>query len=227
MTYMLKALALVFNGILVMAGGAFGYYILNSQSVPASASTLDVEVIQLAEAKEIHTLIDSRIDREYFLIKPESDPELFCLAQNIFFEAGIDNKAGMAAVADVTLNRVDHTYYPNTICGVVKQAIMKESWKTKQHADLPDSERIYIPVRHKCQFSWFCDGKSDDIPTGSENWVKAQMIAWDVLMEGKMRGLTEGATHYHATYVSPSWSRQRNMDLVGRIGAHIFYRWTS
>ena len=42
-------------------------------------------------------------------------------------------------------------------------------------------------------------------------------------LEKKYRGITEGATHYHATYVSPNWAPE--LDLVGRIGTHIFYRW--
>ena len=168
---------------------------------------------------------NQRIDMEYFLIDPYKFEQEFCLAQNIFFESSVDNKAGMAAVADVVLNRVKHSYYPNTICEVVYQAKMKESWKTKQFDDLHDSERKYIPVKHKCQFSWYCDGKSDDIPLGSENWVKAQMIAWDIMHNDGLRGITEGATHYHATYVKPNWASQHNMDLVGRIGLHIFYRW--
>jgi len=168
---------------------------------------------------------NQRIDMEYFLIDPYKFEQEFCLAQNIFFESSVDNKAGMAAVADVVLNRVKHSYYPNTICEVVYQAKMKESWKTKQFPDLDDSERKYIPIRHRCQFSWYCDGKSDDIPLGSENWVKAQMIAWDIMHNEGLRGITEGATHYHATYVKPNWASQHNMDLVGRIGLHIFYRW--
>ena len=168
---------------------------------------------------------NQRIDMEYFLIDPYKFEQEFCLAQNIFFESSVDNKAGMAAVADVVLNRVKHSYYPNTICEVVYQAKMKESWKTKQFPDLDDSERKYVPIRHRCQFSWYCDGKSDDIPLGSENWIKAQMIAWDIMHNDGLRGITEGATHYHATYVKPKWASQHNMDLVGRIGLHIFYRW--
>jgi spore germination cell wall hydrolase CwlJ-like protein len=39
----------------------------------------------------------------------------------------------------------------------------------------------------------------------------------------KYRGITEGATHYHADYVSPKWAPE--LDLVGSIGMHIFYRW--
>ena len=167
----------------------------------------------------------SRVDIEYFLIDPHKYEQEFCLAQNVFFESSVDNKAGMAAVADVTLNRVKDTRYPNTVCEVVYQAIMKESWKTKQYPDLPDSERKYIPVRNKCQFSWYCDGKSDDIPIGAENWVKAQMVAWEMMHNGTLRGISDGSTHYHATYVKPVWRKDIGMTLVGRIGSHIFYRW--
>ena len=51
------------------------------------------------------------------------------------------------------------------------------------------------------------------------------MVAWEIMNDDRFRGITEGATHYHATYVNPSWNRMKNMDLVGRIGKHIFYRW--
>jgi spore germination cell wall hydrolase CwlJ-like protein len=77
-------------------------------------------------------------------------------------------------------------------------------------------------IRNKCQFSWYCDGKSDR-PGNQDLWIEVQMLAWQVIEDGKYRGLTEGATHYHATYVSPRWARE--LQLVGRIGAHIFYRW--
>ena len=46
-----------------------------------------------------------------------------------------------------------------------------------------------------------------------------------MLNTDQYRGLAEGATHYHATYVNPSWSRHTDMTEVGRIGAHVFYRW--
>ena len=106
--------------------------------------------------------------------------------------------------------------YPNTICEVV--LYIHESWKTKQHAD----PRPNNPVRNMCQFSWYCDGKADKVRDG-DAWRKAQEIAYRIVTEGKFRGVTEGATHYHATYVSPDWAPQ--LDLVGRIGTHIFYRW--
>ena len=37
--------------------------------------------------------------------------------------------------------------------------------------------------------------------------------------------ITEGATHYHTTSVSPYWINDRGMMKVVQIGSHIFYRW--
>jgi N-acetylmuramoyl-L-alanine amidase len=152
----------------------------------------------------------------------ESQPELYCLAMNIYHEARAESIAGQYAVADVTINRTLDTRYPNTVCKVVMQAKMKESWKTKQYPDLSDSQRKYIPVRNKCQFSWYCDGRSDTVHDG-DAWRKAQEVAYRIVVEKKYRGITEGSTHYHADYVSPRWAKA--FDLVGRVGTHIFYRW--
>lgn len=199
-----------------------------AMTVTAGGQTNNITTLTTDVKMDIDNVIAEvvdRNDRDFFLYNPEDYKDEFCLAQNIFFEAGVDNKAGMIAVADVTLNRVEDYRYPDTICEVVYQAVLKESWKTAQYPDLDDSERVYIPVRNKCQFSWYCDGKSDDIPKGSENWVKAQTVAWEMLHSDNYIGLTEGATHYHATYVKPYWRTSKNMNLVGRIGAHIFYRW--
>ena len=152
------------------------------------------------------------------------DPEAICMALNIYYESRSDNLAGQYAVADVVLNRVQDSRYPNTICEVIQQGPVRESWKTKQDPDLPESERIYNPIRHKCQFSWYCDGKSDD-PKSETGWAQAQYVAGAIMYSGKYRGMTEGATHYHATYVRPKWRLDRGMNHIGRIGAHIFYKW--
>ena len=156
------------------------------------------------------------------LYTQENQPELYCLAQNIYFESKSEPLAGQYAVADVVLNRVQDTRFPNTICEVVREGPIKESWKTRQHADLPDSERIYHPIKHRCQFSWYCDGKADTI-RDSDAWRMAQIIAYKIVHTDKMRGITEGATHYHADYVSPKWASK--IQLVGSISTHIFYRW--
>jgi len=158
------------------------------------------------------------------LYTEKSNPEAYCLAQNIYWESSVDNLAGQAAVADVVLNRVSSDRFPNTICEVVKEGPVRESWKTKQDPNLDDSERKYNPIRNRCQFSWYCDGKSEEVRTPEENpkWRLAQEIAYKMIKFDYLRGISEGATHYHATYVSPEWAK--HYTVVGRIGLHIFYR---
>ena len=138
---------------------------------------------------------------------PTVQPEEYCLALNTYYETRSSNLADKAAVADVVLNRVRDSRYPNTICEVVKQGPVNSKG---------------MPKRHRCQFSWYCDGKSD-MPKNVERWLEAQSIAYNIIYHKKYRGITEGATHYHATYVSPRWTK--DMNLIGRIGAHIYYRW--
>ena len=111
--------------------------------------------------------------------------------------------------------------YPNSVCDVVYQARMKESWKTKQHKWMMDRHRIYYPIRHKCQFSWYCDGKKDVI-TDKVSYSKIYMLSKRIL-SGRYDGLIEGATHYHADYVKPSWWKTKT--YIGQIADHIFYRW--
>jgi len=172
--------------------------------------------ISYAQAITLPNVVEGELYTE------SSHPELYCLAKNIYFEAKSEPIAGQYAVADVVLNRVKDSRFPNTICEVVYEGPVRESWKTKKQTDLDDAERIYHPIRDRCQFSWWCDGKSDNIKDG-DAWRKAQEIAYRLVNDYKHRGLTEGATHYHATYVNPKWAP--TLDLVGRIGTHIFYRW--
>ena len=141
------------------------------------------------------------------LYTADEEPEMWCMAQNIYYEARGSNRADRISVADVVLNRVNDSRYPSTVCSVVQQG--------KQDAN-------GNMVRHMCQFSWYCDGKSD-WPADMDAWVDAQQIAFNIMTWGQGRGLTEGSTHYHAKYVSPRWAR--DLQLVGRIGVHIFYRW--
>ena len=71
-----------------------------------------------------------------------------CLAKNIYFEARDQSLAAKMAVSFVVLNRIKHKQYPSTVCEVIHQG-PTYSWKPE------------FPVRNKCQFSWYCDGKSD------------------------------------------------------------------
>jgi N-acetylmuramoyl-L-alanine amidase len=125
---------------------------------------------------------------------------LMCLALNVYHEARSDTDAGQYAVAHVVLNRVQSERYPNSVCKVVHQG--------------------YSKGKHRCQFSWFCDGK-DDTPHEGYAWGKALMIAADVL-NGKVDDNTDGATHYHATYVKPYWAK--HLKKTAKHGSHIFYK---
>ena len=148
------------------------------------------------------------------LISPTSEPQLYCLAQNIYYEARSSSRADQMAVSDVVLNRVKDRRYPNTICEVVKQGPHRPSWK---------DNTVMIPVRHRCQFSWYCDGLSDrvhDLVTFDKIYTLTSGI-----VDGsfKVADITEGATHYHADYVEPAWAKTKTKTI--EIEDHIFYRW--
>jgi spore germination cell wall hydrolase CwlJ-like protein len=147
------------------------------------------------------------IDYDYVLSESEH-----CMAMNIYHEARSDSLAGKFAVADVVLNRVRDDRYPKTICGVIYQGDHKPSWK--------DSSQL-VPVRNRCQFSWYCDGKNDT-PLDADSWNEAVLISSQIIKNGKHRGLTESATHYHADWIEPYWAP--TLQQVGTIGSHIFYR---
>ena len=134
---------------------------------------------------------------------------LMCLALNTYHEAKNQSMIGQVATAQVVMNRVADRRYPNTVCEVVKQG--------------PKYKGSDVPVRHKCQFSWFCDGKSDEPKRDSKEWRMAQEYARIVLSGRIVLDVTEGATHYHATYVKPSWAKTKTRTT--RIESHIFYRW--
>jgi N-acetylmuramoyl-L-alanine amidase len=149
--------------------------------------------------------------------------EQYCLALNMYREAGNQSVAGMIAVGRVVMNRVSDRRFPGSPCEVIYEGPQTESWKTKGK-DVPESEREYYPVRNKCQFSWYCDGKEDDvINKESVKWKIANDIAYQILVFDRWGGIVEGATHYHADYVSPAWNK--TMRLVATIDNHKFYRW--
>ena len=136
-----------------------------------------------------------------------------CLALNTYHEAKNQSLVGQIATAQVVMNRVEDDRFPNTICEVVKQGPTRPSWE--------DPEKEY-PIKHRCQFSWYCDGK-DDTPKNEKAWRKAQDVAFLVYYNKIQLDVTEGATHYHATYVRPAWAKTKKRTT--RIEKHIFYKW--
>ena len=143
-----------------------------------------------------------------------SDDQIECLAKNMYFEARNQGTAGILAVTAVVLNRVNDSRFPDTICEVVKQAQTRVSWLNKNKR---------YPIKNRCQFSWYCDGKSD-VPKNKELYNNLEGWAPSILSgEIDFIDITDGATFYHADYVQPSWAKMKERTV--KIENHIFYRW--
>jgi len=137
-----------------------------------------------------------------------------CLANNIYWEARNQPAKGMIGVALVTRNRVNDDRFPHSYCEVVQQGPTRSAWH-----DI----NIEVPIKHRCQFSWYCDGKSDTVPYYDlDVYQFARTIAFKIY-HGHLEDFTDGATHYHANYVNPEWASSKTLTMI--VGDHIFYRW--
>lgn len=137
----------------------------------------------------------------------DMDNDYHCLASNIYWESRNQSLVGQMAVGQVAINRVDSDRYPESICGVVKQ--------TKYYP----SGGINL---HDCQFSWYCDGKSD-LPLEREQHIYEESFNLAVqLIDDRPLDVTEGSTHYHNDKVLPYWAK--GFEHVTQIDNHIFYR---
>ena len=151
-------------------------------------------------------------DPSEVIIPNKKDVE--CMSLNIYHEARNQGTAGIFAVMAVVLNRMNDDRFPDTICGVVKQGPIRPSWK---------NNGTFFPIKNKCQFSWWCDGKSDK-PLEVEKYNYYTNVVREVLSyELDFVDITDGATFYHADYVTPSWARTKIKTV--EIEDHIFYKW--
>lgn len=119
------------------------------------------------------------------------------LALNIYFEARNQPVKGQLAVAHVTLNRA------NQKDKSVKEVVLEPgqfSWVRKRHRRL---QAVEIPVHERDAFN------------------KAVQVA---VLSYITPDPTNGATHYHATYVRPKWAAKLKYKI--QIGEHIFFQET-
>jgi len=132
-----------------------------------------------------------------------------CLTEALFWEARNQPIDGNYAVGYVIANRANHEDFPDSICEVVHQGPRNGS-------------AISL---HKCQFSYYCDGKGDNVPNDIVEqwaWEMADIYAEDI-MRGTAEDKTKGSTHYHADYVTkPNWAKVYT--LVAVVGVHLFYQ---
>ncbi|MEY8828446.1 cell wall hydrolase [Sedimentitalea sp. XS_ASV28] len=122
-----------------------------------------------------------------------------CLSEALYFEARGETVKGQFAVAEVILNRVQSSRFPDSVCAVINQGTGR---------------------RYQCQFTYTCDGREEVIaePGAFRRVAKVARAAID----GVGVDLTDGATYYHTNAVRPSWSRR--FQETARIGVHVFYR---
>jgi spore germination cell wall hydrolase CwlJ-like protein len=125
--------------------------------------------------------------------------EIGCLALTIYHEARGESERGKLAVGHVVMNRAHSVLFPASVCDVVREG----------------GQQL-----HRCQFSWWCDGRSDrpkDQAARRESLRLAEKIYY-----GCTRDPTAGALWYHSTAVKPSWSK--SFGPGKRIDRHVFYR---
>ncbi|HUE63360.1 MAG TPA: cell wall hydrolase [Rhizomicrobium sp.] len=143
---------------------------------------------------------------------PKNDPDLVltqliaehrCLAQVLYYEARGEGRIGEQAVAEVVFHRMNAGNFGHSICAVV--------YEGSGHPG--------------CQFSFTCNGDLDR-PREESAWKKSEELAAQILTgEVSLHNTTGGATHYHATWVSPFWAP--TLKKTAQIGNHIFYRSSS
>lgn len=125
--------------------------------------------------------------------------ELKCLTDNVYFEAGNEKQEGKIAVAVVTLNRIKHKHFPNTICDVV-----------------------YQRVKWKCQFTWVCF-KNKKIKYWSNYFQSKKIAEYVMLNYYHINDPTKGATFFHQIKIKKPFKNEDIVKTVS-IGKHVFYK---
>src|SRR5690606_14619086 len=126
------------------------------------------------------------------------DEAITCLARTIYWETRGEDVASMEAVANVVMNRLGSAGFPDTICAVVRQG----------------------GERGSCQFSWWCDGRSDDAEDAA-SYATAKEVARKALNR-QLSDRTGGALYFHHRKATPNWAMQ--YIRTARVGEHVFYK---
>ncbi len=124
--------------------------------------------------------------------------ELECLALNVYHESRSEPLIAQIAVASVTLNRVKAERFPSTICGVVKHSRKAGT----------------------CQFSWYCDGKSDS-PFEKEAWANSLAVA-QFAIDHFNTDFVDGAKYFYSGKERPNWASK--YETVATIGSITFMK---
>lgn len=171
-----------------------------TKAAPVTMGTRNVDpgaASALVGAAEQRTLNFAALDA---LPGTTGGAEWKCLAEAIYFESRGEPLSGQIGVAEVILNRVDSPAYPKSVCGVTHQGVGTAG--------------------RACQFSYACDGHPD-VMRSAVSRERAEKLA-TLMLAGRERVVTGGATHFHAVSVRPGWAGK--MTRTAKIGSHTFYR---
>jgi spore germination cell wall hydrolase CwlJ-like protein len=135
-----------------------------------------------------------------------TEQDINCLAEAVYFEARSESRAGQLAVAQVILNRVRSSKFPNTVCSVIRSGKYNKSGKI---------------IKNKCAFSYWCDGKTEEI-ANDEAYDHALEISYMAIDGIKFLAL-ERAFFFHSTKTKPYWVN--DYKFVKQIDNHLFYEY--
>lgn len=144
-------------------------------------STLTEKVDNIAEVIN-EAIVDTNERIKY------TPQDVECLTKNIYYEAGVENKQGKYAVANVTVNRLKSGQWGNNVCKVVYA---------------------------KKQFSWTLQKK---LPKPHPKlWAESKEVAVEVLNGTRVKGL-DRSMFYHADYIkTPKWAdRNHYVGQIGQ-----------
>lgn len=132
--------------------------------------------------------------------KMKQSEEQLVLARTIYGEARGEGEAGMTAVANVVMNRVEAGgWFGDGVVAVCQKPWQFSAWNAND------------PNRAKIESMEAGDNSVFDLALD----IAAAAIA------GDLGDVTGGATHYHTRQITPSWSASLTVSSV--LGNHIFY----
>lgn len=153
-----------------------------------------------------------------YRLEPEYVEQMNCLIINTYHETRGESFEAKVAVAQSVMNRVDDNHGEfkryTTPCEVVRRSFLDVNGN---------------PVRNKCWYSWYCDGRPDSVNLYHGEVInKAEKQAWEDSILASFYAhhnlypsLIGDATHYynHQT-ANPTWAD--HYDVVADVGAHRF-----
>lgn len=112
--------------------------------------------------------------------------DLDVLARTLYGEAEVGDDLDAKAIACVVRNRVQAKQWPNTVAGVCFQPYQFSCW----NADNP--RRTHI----------------SEAPREGNKWLDQCYVIAELILNGTFRDITNGSTHYYATYIkAPKWAK--------------------